>query len=74
MAHISSCTQAGVAAAAGAAAALIFDSEIDDYYLIQADAPSASSLQLPVLSIPRHTGQLLVAPEQVAVTSHSSQQ
>ena len=57
--------QASVAEAAGAAAALIFDSQTDDYYLIQADAPSAGVLNMPVLSIPRHTGQILAGTEQV---------
>ena len=59
--------QASVAEAAGAAAALIFDSHIDDYYLIPADAPSAGALSLPVLSIPRHTGQILAGTEQVPI-------
>lgn len=60
--------QAGNAAASGAAGLLVADDQLGDYTALPGDG-SAAGLQLPVASIPRLTGQLLEAYQQVRTTS-----
>ena len=57
--------QAAVAVVSSAAALLIYDDQVGDYATLPADGTAAAGLQLPVGSISRLTGQLLVAYQQV---------
>lgn len=50
---------------AGAKAALVYDNEINDYFLMLANDSSVSSISIPGLSVPRKVGQLLVSSTQV---------
>ena len=59
------CLQVGNAQLAGAKAAIVYDNQIDDYFLMVANDSSASSIYIPGLSIPRKVGQLLISSTQV---------
>ena len=57
--------QVGNAQLGGAKAAIVYDNQIDDYFLMVANDSSASSIYIPGLSIPRKVGQLLISSTQV---------
>lgn len=57
--------QVANAQAAGAAAALVFDNQINDYFLMLADNASSTAISIPGMSVPRRVGQLLVSSTQV---------
>ena len=57
--------QVANAQAAGAVAAMVYDNQINDYFLMLADGDSASSTTIPGMAVPRRVGQLLVSATQV---------
>ena len=57
--------QVANAQAAGAAAAMVYDNEINDFFLLAADGSSASSITIPGMSVPRCIGQLLASSTEV---------
>ena len=54
------CAQAQHAQAAGAAAVLVYDDQINDYFVPASDG-SIAGITIPAGAIPRRTGQLLVS-------------
>jgi subtilisin family serine protease len=52
-------TKAQMAAAAGAAACLIFDDVVESYFI--ASSPNSQSVSIPVATIPRQNGQSIMA-------------
>lgn len=51
---------------AGATAGIVYDNQIDDYFLMLANDSSAASVLIPGLSIPRKVGQLLISSIQAS--------
>ena len=60
--------QAQSAQSAGAAAVLVYDNTINDYFVPAANG-SASGIAIPAGAIPRRTGQLLVSAAMVCAMS-----
>ena len=63
------CLQVGNAQLAGAKAAIVYDNQIDDFFLMVANDSSVSSIYIPGLSVPRKVGQLLISSAQVTRSS-----
>ena len=68
---VSSTAQAQNAQAAGAAAVLVYDDQINDYFVPASDG-SIANINIPAGAIPRRTGQLLVSAATVRLALEPS--
>ena len=65
-------TKVANAQAAGAAIAIVYDDEVNDYFLMLADDGTAASITIPAASLPRSIGQLLTSATQAYIFPGSS--
>lgn len=61
--------QVANAQTAGAAAALVYDDQINDYFLMLTNETTVSNITVPGMSVPRRVGQLLVSSVEVTLSA-----